>query len=98
MTGLGTRQPSRLLALLGGGLLIAVTAWWALVFLRAASIGIVSAREALACAVTSSVLCDLAMSLCGRSHPLGIAWYSPTGLWLAVALLSAAALIHRDRA
>jgi hypothetical protein len=88
----------RWLALLGGGLLLAAFAWWALVFLRVLANGYLSTREALTCSVASSIICDLATSLCGKTHPLGITWYSPVLLWVSVALLSAAALFTREEA
>jgi hypothetical protein len=89
-------RPSWWLALLGSGLMLGALAWWALVFLRVIGNGYLSAREALTCSLASSVICDLATSLCGKTHPLGIAWYSPVLLWASVALLSAAALLTRD--
>lgn len=89
---------TRWLALLGGGLLLGAVGWWALVFLRVVGNGYLSAPEALACSVSSSIVCDLASSLCGKTHPLGIAWYSPVLLWVAVAVLSVAALATRDDA
>jgi len=93
------RRPyPRWLALAGGALLLAAIAWWALVFLRVLANGYLSTREALTCSVASSIICDLATSLCGKTHPLGITWYSPVLLWVAVALLSAAALITREGA
>ena len=88
----------RWLAVLGSCLLLGAIAWWALVFLRVVGNGYLSAPEALTCSVTSSIVCDLASSLCGKTHPLGIAWYSPVLLWVAVAVLSMAALMTRDDA
>jgi hypothetical protein len=79
--------------LLGGSLALIAAAWWAIVFTRVLANGYLSAGEAVSCSVASSVLCDLAMSLCGQTHPLGVAWYSPALLWVAVGLLSVAALI-----
>lgn len=92
------RQPAQWLALLGGTLLAAAFAWWAIVFLRVLSNGYLSAPEALSCSAISSIVCDLATSLCGKTHPLGITWYSPLPLWAGVALLSAAAFFWRDEA
>lgn len=93
------RIPRLLLAAGALSLAIAV-AWWAAVFVRVLANGYLSAREAITCSVASSVVCDLAMSLCGKTHPLGLAWYSPGLLWVSVALLSAAALTvpaHPDK-
>jgi hypothetical protein len=90
------RSSPRWLALAGGALLLAAIAWWALVFLRVLANGYLSTREALTCSVASSIICDLATSLCGKTHPLGITWYSPEALWIAVALLSAAGLLTRE--
>lgn len=82
----------RLLAAAGTLTLAMAAAWWASIFLRVLANGYLSAREALTCSVALSVICDLATSLCGKTHPLGITWYSPTLLWVSVGLLSAAAL------
>ncbi len=87
------RQSTLWLAGLGSGMLLLAIAWWSVVFLRVIGNGYLSAGEALTCAVNGSIVCDLATSLCGRTHPLGISWYSPLLMWAAVALLSAAALI-----
>lgn len=90
------RSATRWLAISGGALLLAALAWWAVVFLRVLSNGYLSPPEALSCAAMSSTICELATSLCGKTHPLGISWYSPTLLWVAVAVLSAAALLTRE--
>lgn len=90
------RQKAPSIAILGGGLLLVALLWWASVFLRVIGNGYLSAPEALGCSVASSIVCDLATSLCGRTHPLGLTWYSPVLLWIAVALLSGAALAWRD--
>lgn len=90
------RQRAGWIALIGGGLLLASLAWWASVFLRIIGIGYLSAPEALSCSVASSIVCDLATSLCGRTHPWGVTWYSPVLLWASVALLSVSALIWRE--
>lgn len=90
------RSAAQWLALLGSTLMIAALTWWALVFLRVLASGYLSAPEALSCSAIPSIVCDLATSLCGRTHPLGITWYSPLPLWTSVALLSGAALLWRD--
>lgn len=90
------QQPGRWLALLGSALLLGALAWWAAIFLRVMGNGYLSLPEAASCSVLSSIVCDLATSLCGKTHPLGLTWYSPVLLWISVALLSAAALTSRD--
>ena len=95
MTNTTLLRPARWLALLGAALLLATIAWWSSIFLRVIVNGYLSVPEAVSCSAISSVLCELATSLCGRTHPLGITWYSPVLLWISVALLSAAALVTR---
>lgn len=91
------RSLPRFLAIGGALLLSLAVAWWAVVFLRMIGNGYLSSLEAVTCSVQGSTICDLAMSLCGGTHPLGIKWYSPILLWLAVALLSAAAFVEPFR-
>ena len=98
MTAALLQRPARRLALLGGALLILAALWWASIFLRVIGNGYLSVIEAARCSAVSSVICDLATSLCDKTHPLGITWYSPALLWVSVALLSVAALLTRDDA
>ncbi|WP_421692932.1 hypothetical protein [Aestuariivirga sp.] len=95
MTVSAAPRVSRFLALAGGAALIVAAAWWAIVFGRIIANGYLPAGQSVYCSVSSSIICDLAMSLCGSSHPLGIKWFSPAVTWLALALLSAAALLPR---
>ena len=81
----------------GGAVLLATSlVWWGTVFLRVIANGYLSTAEAFRCSLASSIVCDLATSLCGKTHPFGITWYSPILLWIAVALLSATALLLPD--
>lgn len=84
---------SRLLLTAGALTLAIAVAWWTAVFMRVLANGYLSTGEALTCSIASSVICDLATSLCGKTHPLGLAWYSPGLLWISIALLSASALL-----
>ena len=90
------RHIARLLAIAGAVALAVAAAWWAIVFGRIIANGYLPAGQSVYCSVSSSIICDLAMSLCGSTHPLGIRWFSPAVTWLALALLSAAALLPRD--
>jgi len=80
-----------------GLLLVAVSlAWWLIVFSKVMDSGNLGFSQSVVCLGTSSVLCDLAMSLCSASHFLDIRYYSPYLLWFGVAVLSAA-LLNRLR-
>lgn len=94
MTTAILRHPARRLALLGGTLLMVAILWWASIFQQVIGNGYLSLPEVVICAAVSSGVCDLATSLCGKTHPLGLAWYSPLLLWASVAFLSVAALVQ----
>ena len=91
-----SRKAVQSLGCAGAVLLATSLFWWGTVFLRVIANGYLSSAEAFRCSLASSIVCDLATSLCGKTHPFGITWYSPVMLWIAVALLSATALLLPD--
>jgi hypothetical protein len=83
---------------MGAATLLVAAFWWVIVFGRVISNGYLPLGQSAICGVTTSIVCDLAMSLCGRDHPLGITWFSPLSTWLALGLLSASALLAPQKA
>lgn len=83
-----------ILAVCGVLLLLTAFAWWFIVFQQVMGAGYLGLGESLYCAAAGSTICDLAMALCKSNHILGIRWYSPHLLWIAIALVSLHALLN----
>ena len=91
---------SRLPALLlfgGAATVCGALAWWTLSYWQVWTNDYLSVAESSRCLLADSSICCLATSLCTSRHVATVAVYSPTALWVGVALTLASVLPRRHR-
>jgi hypothetical protein len=77
------------LLLIGGFIVGIAIAWWWVTYRDVVQYAYLTTREASACLIGRSDICDLARALCRGAHPAAVLSYWWGTFWLGIGIVSA---------